>query len=327
MLGGAEATEEFMSRNAARSVVCLISLLIAATAFAQNNRSAVSVSGSDLNTCTTISPCRSISAAIAQTNAGGEVIAFDSGGYGAFTISKSVSVIAAPGIYAALTATNGDGIDVTASTSDSVEIRGLNITILSGGATGNGVNASSFGVLTIENCTVKGGLVSGIWIAGGAGSIATVVGTDVRGAGNYGYRIQSRVALVRCRAENNGLYGLILPTGLTAVADAIVSAVDFVSLYNGTGGIALDSETDGHHAILNLDHALISNNGGPGIFAFSSNTPNFATVRVTNSVVTDNVGHGFDQEGSSVFGSMSNNLVAGNVAGETTGAISTITVH
>jgi parallel beta helix pectate lyase-like protein len=315
-----------MSRIASRTLICLISLFVAASGFAQNNRSFVSTTGNDLNTCAVGNPCRTFLRAIAQTNAGGEIIALDSGGYGPFTISKSVSVVAAPGIYAALTATNGDGIDVTAGASDTVEIRGLNITILSGGATGNGINATSFGALTIENCIVKGGLVTGIWIAGNAGSHATVVDTDVRAAGSYGYQIQSRAALVRCRAEKNGQYGLILPTGSLAVADAIVSAVDFVAVGNGAG-VALDSQTDGHHAILNLDHALISNNTGYGVFAFSSSAQNVATVRVTNSTVTDNSSYGFDQEGSSIFSSMNNNMVVGNALGDTRNTISLITVH
>jgi hypothetical protein len=61
-------------------------LFSAAAASALNNRSAVSVSGNDVNPCTTVSPCRSFVAAVAATNAGGEVIAIDSGGYGPFVI-------------------------------------------------------------------------------------------------------------------------------------------------------------------------------------------------------------------------------------------------
>src|SRR5437870_9513770 len=76
--------------------LCLASLLIASVSFAQNNRSAVSVNGSDANPCTTVSPCRSFGVALAHTNPDGEVIALDSGGYGAFTISQPVSVIGAP---------------------------------------------------------------------------------------------------------------------------------------------------------------------------------------------------------------------------------------
>src|SRR5438128_2774394 len=131
--------------------LCLASLLIASVSFAQNNRSAVSVNGSDANPCTTVSPCRSFGVALAHTNPDGEVIALDSGGYGAFTISQPVSVIGAPGVHAALTTLGGDGIDVAAGSSDNVKIINLKITIL--GATGKGVSGTAFGLLTVENCS------------------------------------------------------------------------------------------------------------------------------------------------------------------------------
>src|SRR6266550_6864327 len=104
----------------------LVSLLIASAAVAQplgNNRSAVSVAGNDANACTTTAPCRSFSVALSRTNPGGEVIAFDSGGYGPFTITYSVSVIGAPGIHAAITTGTSDAIDVNADNADAVLIR------------------------------------------------------------------------------------------------------------------------------------------------------------------------------------------------------------
>jgi hypothetical protein len=295
--------------------------LVTATAFAQNSRSAVSVNGSDANLCTTVSPCRSFGVALAHTNAGGEVIAIDSGGYGAFTVSQSVGVIGAPGAHAAITVTSGDGIDVTAGASDTVTIRGLNIT-LTGGAT-FGINASTFGALFIDHCSVLGG-VNGIRIAGGAGSHASLVDTAARAATDTGYSIASRAALVRCRAEKNADVGLSVSDG--TATDGIVSAVDFVSVGNGGTGAGIFSVTAGRHNVLNLDHALVSNNVGDGISANALMSGN-AAVRVTNSTVADNGQYGFNQSGSSTFRSMNNNLVAGNAAGDTLGMITAVTVH
>src|SRR6266550_2086250 len=90
----------------------LVTLLVSSAALAQNNRSAVSVNGSDANLCTTTAPCRSFTAALAHTNPGGEVIAFDSGGYGPFTITQAVTVAGASGIHAAITVASGNGIEV-----------------------------------------------------------------------------------------------------------------------------------------------------------------------------------------------------------------------
>src|SRR5882672_10685706 len=177
--------EEFMT-TPARIDICIISLIVSATAFAQNNRSAVSVNGSDLNLCTTVSPCRSFGVALTHTSAGGEVIALDSGGYGPFTINQSVSVIGAPGVHAALTASSSHGIDVAAGASDSVKIRNLNV-MLTGPPFRSAINATTFGALSIENCSVDGGNGHGIVIAGGVGSHATVVDTAVRGVTGEAY--------------------------------------------------------------------------------------------------------------------------------------------
>ena len=316
-----------MSRSATRIGFFLISLCITSIAAAQNGRSAISVNGSDSNPCTTVSPCRSFGVALSHTNAGGEVIAVDSGGYGSFIISQSVIVVGAPGVHAALTVASlgGKGIEVTAGSSDSVEIRGLNITITA--SNGTGILATGFGTLTIEACSVNGGL-TGIFILGAAGSHATVVDTAVRGASNQGFRIVSRAALVRCRAENNGQTGLFVVSG--TAADGIVSAVDFVSVNNqaGAGAAVLINATAGHNTFLNLDHAMISNNTDDGIFASSSIASTSANVRVTNSTITDNGIFGFAQFGTtSTFNSMNNNLVAGNAVNETSGTISLITTH
>ena len=76
--------------------------------------------GNDANPCTVTLPCRNFAAAIAQTVAGGEVIALDSGGYGPVTIGNSISLISPPGVYAGITAFSGDAITINAGASDVV---------------------------------------------------------------------------------------------------------------------------------------------------------------------------------------------------------------
>ena len=81
--------------------------------------------GDDANACSPTSPCRTFAHALSLTAAGGEVIALDSGGYGAFTISQAVSIIAPQGVYAGITVFSGDGIGITAGGTDVVTLRGL----------------------------------------------------------------------------------------------------------------------------------------------------------------------------------------------------------
>src|SRR5437868_15460304 len=83
---------------------CGIALMfLAGPAFASLNRTAVSINGVDTNPCSVTAPCRSFSAALAQTSAGGEVIALTSAGYGALSINQPVTLLAPEGIYAGLT--------------------------------------------------------------------------------------------------------------------------------------------------------------------------------------------------------------------------------
>ena len=103
----------------------LIAFFTASSTFAQNIRSAVSVSGLDTNPCSVSLPCRSFAAAIAATFESGEVIALDSAGYGAFVIDREMTVDGAPGVHAAISVPLNAGIDVVAQTTDHVVIRNI----------------------------------------------------------------------------------------------------------------------------------------------------------------------------------------------------------
>jgi hypothetical protein len=138
-----------------------LALLVPTSAFATAQRTFVSVIGSDAQPCSVAQPCRSFAAAIVQTNAGGEVIALDSGGYGPVTIGKSVSIIAPPGVYAGVSVFSGSGLTVAAGASDAVSLRGLTINA-QGGAIG--IEFQSGGRLDIDRCTISGAFAYGIFV-------------------------------------------------------------------------------------------------------------------------------------------------------------------
>src|SRR5881409_3964821 len=140
-----------MSRNGP-VLTFAVCILISGGAFAQNARSAVSSTGSDVNSCTVASPCRSFSTAIAHTNAGGEIIALDSAGYGPFTISSDMTVSGAPGVHAAITASGG---------ADAIKVNGVgthvvlrNLVLISAG--GNFGVSQTAGDVYYANCVVLG---------------------------------------------------------------------------------------------------------------------------------------------------------------------------
>src|SRR5882672_10488083 len=165
-----------------------------AVARAQNNRSAVSITGNDSNTCTTISPCRTIAYALTQTNPGGELIALMSGGYGPFSVNQSVTIEVPPGIYAGITATTGTAISISAGSSDTVVLRGLTVNSL--GAT-NGIASTGGAKLFVEHCQIHGfaneGILSFFDIA--------VVDTTIRNC-NIGIKIDNGGSLVKATIDH-----------------------------------------------------------------------------------------------------------------------------
>src|SRR5882757_7091334 len=67
-------------------------LLASAPAHAQATRTWVSCVGDDANPCSRTAPCKTFAGAISKTAAAGEINCLDPGGFGAVTITKSITV-------------------------------------------------------------------------------------------------------------------------------------------------------------------------------------------------------------------------------------------
>lgn len=105
----------------------LTCLSFTTTARADGARSYISPSGSDNRLCTRNQPCRSFDGALAKTDAGGEIVAMETGTYDSTTIAKSITLAAAPGADVAIRVTTGAAVTITASAGDVVVLRGLRL--------------------------------------------------------------------------------------------------------------------------------------------------------------------------------------------------------
>lgn len=127
-------------------------LLFASNAAAQNNRSFVATTGNDANNCSASAFCRTFGRALAVTNAGGEIIVVDSGGYGPATITQPVT-ISANGIVASITQATAGQNALTINSVGNVTISGLS---LHGQGAGNdGILVESVGFLRLYNMTIE----------------------------------------------------------------------------------------------------------------------------------------------------------------------------
>lgn len=148
------------------------SLLLALTSFtvnAQADRTYVSGTGDDVNSCSRTQPCRTFAGAIAKTKAGGEINALDAGGYGGVTISKSLT-IDATGTLGSVHAGAAHGIIINMTqvkdmANAVVRLRGLSINGLGTGI--NGINIIESGKVSIEDCVIDGFKSSGIYVGMG----------------------------------------------------------------------------------------------------------------------------------------------------------------
>src|SRR2546426_2628971 len=104
----------------------LLLMISALAAQAQANRTFVRSNGVDTGTCPATAPCLTFNFAHGVTNASGEIVALDSGGFGQVTITKAITIEASPGVFGFIKAQPGTaGITVAAGASDVVILRNL----------------------------------------------------------------------------------------------------------------------------------------------------------------------------------------------------------
>jgi hypothetical protein len=140
-------------------------------------RAFVSVSGSDLNPCSAVQPCRSFNQALAAVQPGGEIVVKDSGGYSTgFTISQSVTIDAAGFNASLISIAPGDLCTINAGPNDRVVLRGISFHGAHVGT--NAINVTQVGNLYVEHCSIGEFTGSGVNMPNGGNLFVT--STDVR---------------------------------------------------------------------------------------------------------------------------------------------------
>jgi hypothetical protein len=135
----------------------------------------------------------------------GEIVALDSGGYGAVTIAQSVTIVAAPGVQASISPASGAAIRVNAGAIDTVVLLNLSLNAQGGDY---GVDYQAGAALHIEALAINGSFTYGIYIHGSGDRDVHVADTVVRGSPGTGIYLDSLFgiarAIVRTKLEENG---------------------------------------------------------------------------------------------------------------------------
>src|SRR5688572_10414768 len=97
-------------------VLFVLTLAICSIANAQATRTWVSGVGDDANPCSRTAPCKTYAGAISKTAAGGEISTLDPGGFGAVTITKSMTIDGTNGQgFGSILASGTNGININDS--------------------------------------------------------------------------------------------------------------------------------------------------------------------------------------------------------------------
>ena len=287
-------------------VVAVVTMFVAPVAFAQATRTWVSGVGDDANPCSRTAPCKTFAGAISKTAAGGEISTLDPGGFGAVTITKSIT-ISGDGTLSGILAAGTNGIIVNAGAADKVIIRGISI---AGANTGlNGIRYLAGGQLTVENVTIYGFQ---------AGATSRAIDVSLATSGEL---FVNNTTITNCE---NGIR-------LATTAGTLQATIDRVTIQN-TDGQAVEAisgnviasitgsdfsgnalagvRAGGAMTIINVESTLLAYN----FVGVNAAVPG-ARIRISNNTIVNN-GTGIAFAGGGFVDSAGNNRVDGNGANQ-----------
>ncbi|MBK8285323.1 MAG: right-handed parallel beta-helix repeat-containing protein [Ahniella sp.] len=247
----------------------LVSLaLTSSSVFAQATRTWVSGVGDDANPCSRTAPCKTFAGAISKTAARGKINVLDPGGFGAVTITKSIT-IEADGAPAGVLVSGTNGIIINAAATDMVTLRNIKIEGIGTGL--NGIRILAAGTVLIDGCVIEDFADNGVLIENTGASKVVIRNSVVR------------------RSGNTAVKGLIRATPATGASSDVT--IDGSTLFASGNGLVIggnvrfrlrdSSLTGGVNdgvVLLNvtgtrsgfIDNAMISDFDGSGIAAYGA---------------------------------------------------------
>lgn len=277
----------------------IVCVLCASMAQAQATRTWVSGVGDDANPCSRTAPCKTFAGAISKTAAGGEISVLDPGGFGAVTITKSIT-INGDGTLAGILASLTNGVIVNAGVNDVVTLRNISINGIGNGLSGIRYLAGKH--LIVESCSISGFSNHGIDVSLASAGRLTVLNTSISRIGQVGVRVTSSsgspsAVLDNVRIQACGIGFDTLSTTTATISRSVISQITNQAV------VAENTST------INAESCVIVNNG-TGVSAFTSGS----TVRLSNCDIFNNA-TGISIAAGGTVASFQNNRIAGNTAG------------
>ncbi|HSE19102.1 MAG TPA: right-handed parallel beta-helix repeat-containing protein [Pyrinomonadaceae bacterium] len=276
---------------------------------AQASRTWVSGVGDDANPCSRTAPCKTWAGAISKTAACGEIDALDPGGYGAVTITKSIT-LDGTGTLASILASLVNGIIINAASTDVVTIRGISINGFCNGI--NGINILQAARVNVEDCVIfRFNTGNGITVNESSDLRLNVRNTVIRDNTLDGINTttSSPTLKVRVTLEHVSLVGN--GNGLHARSGSLVTARNSVFSNNITNGIFADALGTNAASVFSWENQ-ITNNGGNGVRAGNAGNAGTSAVEIAQNQINGNGGNGVLISTNGVVITFTNNSITGN---------------
>ena len=310
--------------------VTVMTLMVVSIASAQATRTWVSGVGDDVNPCSRTAPCKTYAGAISKTAVHGEISTLDPGGFGAVTITKSITIEGTQGQgYGSILHSGTTGVTIpydnftaVGEFQKTVRLRNLNINGSggSGGAASSGLRgirisggaASAGSEVFVENCVIDGsfqaGTGRGIEDARTGGGKLFVSGTTIRNMGGSGIATLTTTGGLNIVVNDSQF--LNCANGI-AVGNNVKIGVYNSNISGNTGAGLFVEDVDGAAAttVMEVDHCIVVANGT----GFNASTAN-SLIRVSNTTATNNttlfsaagggsvLSYGNNQSGGVAFG-------------------------
>ena len=306
-----------IGRRISKQKHLLLLVLTVPLAFGQATRTWVSGVGDDANPCSRTAPCKTWAGAISKTSPAGEIDALDPGGFGAVTITKSITLDGG-GFTAGVLVAGTNGIVVAAGATDVVTLRDLDINGVNSGL--SGIQVNSAGNVTIDKVRIYGFLNNGVSInipATGNTHVAIsdsiikdcATGNAVSASGTTS-TLGNLYIVVNNLEAHNCLRGLIASGGPSAPPSKLgpppTTGKVTVTARNSDFSNNVQGVTAGTNSTISLDNGNVAFCSS---FAAITTDPT-ATIRLANMSITDNSTGLFASQGTIL--SFLNNRILGN---------------
>ena len=212
-----------------RFIIVMCLSFVSIITMAQATRTWVSGVGDDANPCSRTAPCKTLAGAISKTATGGVINILDPGGFGAVTITKSITIDGG-GVIGSILSSATNGIIINAP-DGLVTIRNFSINGAGSTLGINGIRVIAVKKLIVENCILTNFSANGIDVNTTSAADIAISNVTIHNAsagisivglgsstGSAGFTV-----IDRCHIQGILNSGISISSGTATVGNSVIS--------------------------------------------------------------------------------------------------------